>query len=153
MGFVINYDEYIINNVLSFKYLYMHFPEKLHYTKNHLWINQKSYTIYIGLTDYAQNQYGHITYVDVNAIGENLEKYRIFGSVETVHQVHNLIMPFNGRIIEFNGELDRFPSLVNDDPYGAGWIVKVELDDLAGTEKLLSSKEYIEYINTLKNET
>lgn len=128
----------------------MFFPENLEYSKNHLWISRKGCTIFIGVTDFAQMKLGQIIYVDVNSIGDNLEKYRIFGSIESSKNVNNLIMPFSGRIIEFNGDLDKFPYLINEDPYGAGWIVKAELDDLAGTEKLMNSKEYIEYITELE---
>ena len=124
----------------------MYVPDNLQYTKDHLWVKVKKNIVYIGLTDYAQKEIGNITYVDVNTIGENIEKYRTFGSVESVYKVVNLIIPFSAIVTEFNGELDKFPSLINDDPYGAGWIIAAELDDIAETEHLLTAKEYKELI-------
>ncbi len=127
----------------------MNIPESLKYTRDHLWVQVKNDIVYIGLTDYAQTEIGNIIYVDVNSLGENLEKYRTFGSVESAYKVVNLILPFSAVIMEFNGELDKYPSLINDDPYGAGWIIKAELDDIAETQYLMNSQQYKDYLDSL----
>ena len=114
----------------------MNLPADLKYTKDHEWIRVEGGNIaVVGITDFAQGELGEIVYVEVETIGESLEKEAIFGTVEAVKTTSDLFMPVSGKVIEFNSEIDESggddPTLVNSDPYGAGWIIKVELSNVS----------------------
>ena len=125
----------------------MTIPENLRYTNDHEWIRVEDGNIaYIGITDFAQSELGEIVYVEVETVGEELDKEAEFGVVEAVKTTSDLFMPLTGTVIEFNSELDQDegdqPALVNEDPYGKGWIVKIEVSDPSELEELLDSKAY-----------
>lgn len=120
----------------------MNFPEELRYTKDHEWIRLEGDTATVGITDYAQRELGDIVYVDVEKDGEEVDADDTFGSVEAVKTVSDLFMPVSGEIIEINEALEDEPELVNSDPYGKGWIIKIKVADAADVEKLLSSEDY-----------
>jgi glycine cleavage system H protein len=118
----------------------MTIPATLLYTKDHEWINIENNTATIGITDFAQGELGDIVYVDISSVGKEFAEHEVFGTVEAVKTVSDLYMPVSGKIIEFNKELDKAPENVNSDPYGNGWMIKVELK---GTPKgLLSAEDY-----------
>ena len=119
----------------------MYFPEELKYTKDHEWVKLEGDTIKVGITDFAQKELGDIVYVDIDTLDENLEREEIFGSVEAVKTVSDLFMPVSGEVIEFNKALEDQPELVNTDPYGKGWIVKVKVTD-KNEDNLLDAKAY-----------
>jgi glycine cleavage system H protein len=120
----------------------MNFPENLKYTQEHEWFLLNGNVATIGITAFAQNELGDIVYVDINSVGQTLAKDAIFGSVEAVKTVSDLFLPVGGKILEVNNLIDAKPELVNTDPYGDGWMVKIEVTNLAETEKLLSASEY-----------
>lgn len=120
----------------------MNLPENLKYSKDHEWIRVEGETAVIGITDYAQGELGEIIYVDVNTVGEKLDKETVFGSIEAVKTVSDLFMPAAGEVLEVNSELEDKPELVNEDPYGKGWIVKVALSNVAELDDLLSVADY-----------
>jgi glycine cleavage system H protein len=120
----------------------MNFPTELKYTKDHEWIRVEGKQAVIGITEFAQHELGDIVYVDVNSVGETIKHDDVFGTVEAVKTVSDLFMPVSGTVIEFNKKLDTNPELVNSDPYGEGWMVKIELADDAQTDSLLSADAY-----------
>jgi len=120
----------------------MNFPENLKYTKDHEWIRVEGENAYIGITEFAQKELGDIVYVDVNTIGEVVEHEAIFGTVEAVKTVSDLFMPVSGEVLELNSEIENSPDLVNSDPYGKGWMIKVRLTDPSQVNGLLSADEY-----------
>jgi glycine cleavage system H protein len=120
----------------------MNFPAELKYTKDHEWIRVHADQAIVGITEFAQRELGDIVYVDINTVGEEINKEDVFGTVEAVKTVSDLFMPLSGRITEFNKKLDTNPELVNSDPYGEGWMVKVEISDKAQLDNLLSAEEY-----------
>jgi len=120
----------------------MNFPAALKYTKDHEWIEIDGNDAYIGITEFAQRELGDIVYVDIPSLGKEISKEEVFGTVEAVKTVSDLFMPVNGTISEINPLLDSKPELVNSDPYGDGWMVKVALQDAAEVEGLLSAEEY-----------
>lgn len=120
----------------------MNIPAELKYTKDHEWVKIDGDTATVGITDFAQKELGDIVYVEVDTLGQTLGKDEVFGTVEAVKTVSDLFLPLSGEIIEFNGELDTNPELVNSDPYGAGWMVKVKIADLAEVGSLLDSEQY-----------
>lgn len=120
----------------------MNFPTELKYTKDHEWIRVEGKQAVIGITEFAQHELGDIVYVDVNSVGETIKHDDVFGTVEAVKTVSDLFMPVSGTVIEFNKKLDTNPELVNSDPYGEGWMVKIELADDAQTESLLTADAY-----------
>lgn len=117
-------------------------PAELKYSKDHEWARQDGDVVYIGITDYAQGELGEIVYVDVTSEGETLGADEVFGSIEAVKTVSDLMMPIGGEVLEVNPVLEEQPELVNSDPYGAGWIIKVNASDLAELDNLLSASEY-----------
>ena len=119
----------------------MSFPEELRYTKDHEWIKVEGNSATIGITEFAQEELGDIVFVEVETIGETIEAGDLFGTIEAVKTVSDLLMPITGKVVEFNEELESYPELVNDEPYGAGWIVKVELTEDLSSD-LLSAEEY-----------
>jgi glycine cleavage system H protein len=123
----------------------MNIPNQLNYTKDHEWIKIKDGVATIGITDFAQKELGDIVYVDVDTLDEELDKEEVFGSIEAVKTVSDLFMPVAGEVIEFNEDLEDKPELINTDPYGEGWIVKVKIAD-TDEAKLLNADEYKEII-------
>ena len=120
----------------------MNFPENLKYTKDHEWVRVEGNIAYVGITDFAQGELGDIVYVDITTLGEEIEHEQIFGTVEAVKTVSDLFMPVSGVIKEVNKGLDATPDAVNKDPYGAGWMIKVEMKDAAQVNNLLSAADY-----------
>ena len=120
-------------------------PE-LKYTKDHEWISIDGDNATIGITDYAQGELGDIVYVEIEALGEELEKEEIFGSVEAVKTVSDLFLPVSGEITELNEGLEDNPELINDDPYGEGWIIKMKISNQSELSDLLSADDYKELI-------
>ncbi len=120
----------------------MNFPENLKYTKDHEWIRVEGNIAYVGITDFAQGELGDIVYVDISTLGEEIEHEQIFGTVEAVKTVSDLFMPVSGVIKEINKGLDATPDAVNKDPYGAGWMIKVEMKDASQANGLLSAADY-----------
>ena len=124
----------------------MNVPAELKYTKEHEWIRVEGEEAYVGITDYAQSQLGDIVFVEVETEGDNLEVGDTFGSIEAVKTVSDLYMPVAGEVLEFNSELEDQPDLVNKDPYGKGWIIKVKIEDEAQLDGLLNADAYKESI-------
>ena len=120
----------------------MNVPAELKYTKEHEWIRVEGEEAYVGITDYAQSQLGDIVFVEVETEGDNLEAGDTFGSIEAVKTVSDLYMPVAGEVLEFNSELEDQPDLVNKDPYGKGWIIKVKIEDEAQLDGLLNADAY-----------
>jgi len=120
----------------------MNIPTELKYTKDHEWVKVDGDTVTIGITDFAQSELGDIVYVDVDTLDDTLDSDEVFGSVEAVKTVSDLIMPLSGEVIEFNEGLEDEPELVNKDPYGKGWMIKVVLSDASQLEDLLDAEGY-----------
>jgi len=120
----------------------MHSPENLKYTKDHEWIKIDGDIATIGITSFAQGELGDIVFIDVDTQGEELENEEVFGTIEAVKTVSDLFMPVSGEVIEFNEALEDTPELINSDPYGDGWIIKVSISDASELDTLLSSDEY-----------
>jgi glycine cleavage system H protein len=120
----------------------MNFPAELKYTKDHEWIRVEGQEAYIGITEFAQRELGDIVYIDINTVGQEVAKEEVFGTVEAVKTVSDLFMPVAGSILEVNALLDSQPELVNTDPYGDGWMVKVGLSNVADVDGLLSADDY-----------
>ncbi len=120
----------------------MNFPSELKYTKDHEWVKVEGDTATIGITDFAQHELGDIVYIDINTIGERVSKEAIFGTVEAVKTVSDLFMPVSGEVLEMNTLLDTKPELVNSDPFGEGWMVKINITDAKELDGLLSMEDY-----------
>ena len=120
----------------------MDFPSKLKYTKDHEWISASGNEAYIGITEFAQQELGDIVYVDIEKLGAEVAAEEVFGTIEAVKTVSDLFMPIAGIITEVNKKLDTNPELINTDPYGDGWIIKVTLSDVAQLDNLLWDTEY-----------
>lgn len=120
----------------------MNIPQDLKYTQDHEWVRIEGNEATVGITDFAQSELGDIVYVEVETEGENLAKEAVFGTVEAVKTVSDLFVPLSGEIIAFNDQLEDTPELVNDDPYGEGWIVKIKLNEPSEIDGLLSNEGY-----------
>ena len=120
----------------------MNLPENLKYSKDHEWIRVEGDIAYVGITDFAQGELGEIVFVDVDTVGETILQDKVFGSIEAVKTVSDLMMPAAGEILQVNEELDDQPELVNQEPYGKGWIIKVQLTNKEDLNNLLSADEY-----------
>jgi glycine cleavage system H protein len=120
----------------------MNFPAELKYTSDHEWIKIEGNEAYIGITEFAQGELGDIVYIDINTVGQEIAKESVFGTVEAVKTVSDLFMPLTGTILEVNKLLDSQPELVNSDPYGDGWMVKISINDIAEADALLSADAY-----------
>lgn len=120
----------------------MKIPQDLKYTKDHEWVRIEGDEATIGITDFAQSELGDIVYVEVETVDETLEQEAVFGTVEAVKTVSDLFLPVSGLIVAFNEQLEDTPELVNEDPYGEGWIIKIKLDDLTEIDSLLTSQGY-----------
>ncbi|MGL5262168.1 MAG: glycine cleavage system protein GcvH [Bacteroides sp.] len=125
----------------------MKFPEELKYTKEHEWVRKEGDIVYIGITDYAQDQLGDIVFVDIPTVGETLDANEVFGTIEVVKTVSDLFLPVSGEVLEDNEAIEDNPELVNEDPYGEGWLIKVKPSNEADFDNLLSAEEYKEIIN------
>ena len=125
----------------------MQFPTDLRYTKDHEWIKLEGNVATIGITDFAQSELGDIVYIDINTVGKSLEAEAVFGTVEAVKTVSDLFLPVAGTISEINPALGAQPELVNTDAYGAGWMVKVTVNNPADFEQLLSSEAYAKLVH------
>lgn len=124
------------------KPIIMNIPENLYYTNDHEWIKVEGNTGVVGITDFAQHQLGDIVFVDVASVGETLSEGETFGTIEAVKTVSDLFIPVGAEIIEFNDALNNEPELINKDPYGAGWIVKVTIADATKLSALLNAEQY-----------
>ena len=120
----------------------MNIPSELKYTKDHEWIKIEGDTVTIGITDFAQSELGDIVYVDVDTLDDTVERDEVFGSVEAVKTVSDLFMPLTGEVTEFNEGLEDEPELVNKDPYGAGWMIKVTISAASQLDELLDAEAY-----------
>tara|TARA_B100001027_G_scaffold215534_1_gene189708 strand:- start:517 stop:894 length:378 start_codon:yes stop_codon:yes gene_type:complete len=120
----------------------MNVPKELKYTKDHEWLSLDGEVATVGVTDFAQSELGDIVYVEVETLDETLEKEEVFGTVEAVKTVSDLFMPISGEVIEFNEKLETNPEVVNDDPYGEGWMIKIRVSDEDELNELLSADEY-----------
>ena len=130
----------------------MNIPEELKYTAEHEWVKiLEDGTALVGITDFAQGELGELVYVEVESVGEKIEKDEVFGTVEAVKTTSDLFMPLTGEVLEFNAALDESdgddPGLINSDPYGEGWIIKISISDKEEVEKLLTAEGYQEAIN------
>ena len=124
----------------------MNIPAELKYTKDHEWVKIEGDTAIVGITDFAQSELGDIVFVDVESVDEELNVGDVFGSVEAVKTVSDLYLPISGKVIEFNEELESEPELVNTDPYGKGWIIKLKIANDADQSELLFAEQYQEVI-------
>lgn len=125
----------------------MNYPENLKYTEDHEWIRtDENGVTYIGITDFAQSELGEIVYVDITTVGEEVDMNGVFGTIEAVKTVSDLFMPVSGLVTEVNPDLESHPELVNEDPYGAGWLIKVEPADPSQFDKLLSAEQYRKWV-------
>ena len=124
----------------------MNIPSDLKYSKDHEWIRVEETCAYVGITDFAQSQLGDIVFVDVTTVGETLPQNEVFGTIEAVKTVSDACLPVGGEILEFNASLNDSPELVNSDPYGAGWMVKIRMTDPAELDVLLDAEAYAKLI-------
>ena len=120
----------------------MNVPENLLYTKDHEWIRIEGEYGYIGITDFAQGELGDVVFLEIETLGENLKKEEVFGTIEAVKTVSDMFMPLGGEVIEVNPVLDNSPDLVNKDPYGEGWMIKIKLSDPEEAGTLMTAEQY-----------
>lgn len=120
----------------------MNFPDNLRYTKEHEWVRIEGDEAVVGITSFAQGELGDIVYVEIETVGQELESGAVFGTVEAVKTVSDLFLPVSGSITEVNPQLNSNPELVNSDPYGEGWMVRMKVKDLADVEALMSAEAY-----------
>ena len=125
----------------------MNLPEELKYTKDHEWVRIEGDIAFIGITEFAQGELGDIVFVDVDTDGEDLDKEEVFGSIEAVKTVSDLFMPVSGKVISFNEQLEKEPELINSDPYGNGWIIKISVADITDFDSLLNSASYKDLVD------
>lgn len=124
----------------------MNIPQELKYTKDHEWVKIDGDVATVGVTDFAQGELGDIVYVEVETIGETLDREEVFGTVEAVKTVSDLFLPLSGEVIEFNSSLEDAPEKVNSDPYGEGWMVKIKISDESEISGLMSPEDYKDLI-------
>jgi glycine cleavage system H protein len=120
----------------------MNLPQELKYTKDHEWIRIEGDAAYVGITDFAQSELGDIVYVDIDTLDKKVNREEVFGTVEAVKTVSDLFSPVTGTVLEINPKVDSNPELVNSDPYGDGWMIKISIDDQGEVADLLSAAEY-----------
>ena len=125
----------------------MNFPGDLHYTKDHEWIKMDGDTALVGITEFAQRELGDIVYVEVETVGKHLDSGAVFGTVEAVKTVSDLFLPVSGTITELNPKLANAPELVNNDPYGDGWMVRMKFDNPSDISTLLSAQDYQQMVD------
>ncbi|SCD20808.1 glycine cleavage system H protein [Proteiniphilum saccharofermentans] len=124
----------------------MNFPENVKYSSDHEWVRVEGNEAYVGITDFAQGELGEIVYVDVTTEGETLGQGEVFGSIEAVKTVSDLMMPVGGEVLEVNTKLEDAPELVNSDPFGEGWIIRIAINSAGELSGLMSAAEYKEFI-------
>lgn len=124
----------------------MNVPGNLKYTKDHEWIRIEGDMGYVGVTDFAQGELGDIVFIEIETVGETLKKEEVFGTIEAVKTVSDMFMPVSGDIIEMNPAIEETPDVVNKDPYGKGWMVKIRISDASELDHLLSPEKYSELI-------
>lgn len=124
----------------------MNVPEELKYTKDHEWARVENDIVTVGITDYAQGELGDIVYIDLPEAGARVEANAAFGTIEAVKAVSDLFAPISGEVVEVNSNLQEKPEVVNDDPYGEGWMIKIKISDMAEIDKLLNYTQYKELI-------
>ncbi len=120
----------------------MNIPDKLKYTNDHEWVKIEGEIATVGITDFAQSELGDIVYVEINTIGDIVEKDSVFGTVEAVKTVSDLFMPITGEILEVNSALEESPEIINNEPYESGWIIKIKIEDIDQINQLLDSNAY-----------
>lgn len=120
----------------------MNVPANLLYTKDHEWLRVEGNTGYVGVTDFAQGELGDVVFIEIETVGETISKEEVFGTIEAVKTVSDMFMPVSGEILEMNPLLEETPDVVNKDPYGKGWMVKISISDPGETKELLSPEEY-----------
>jgi glycine cleavage system H protein len=120
----------------------MNIPDNLKYTKDHEWLRVEGHNAYVGVTDFAQSELGDIVFVEVETVGETLQKEDVFGTIEAVKTVSDMFMPVEGEIVEFNTAIEDNPAVVNKDPYGKGWMIKIKIVDISDIDELLTPQEY-----------
>lgn len=120
----------------------MNTPGNLRYSKEHEWLRQEGDTAFVGITDFAQSQLGDIVFLDIPSVGDTLAKDEVFGSIEAVKTVSDAFLPVGGKVVEFNEALNDNPALVNQDPYGEGWIIRIQLTDPVQVDGMLTAEEY-----------
>ncbi|MEN8121057.1 MAG: glycine cleavage system protein GcvH [Bacteroidota bacterium] len=125
----------------------MNIPDNLKYTKDHEWLKVDGEEATIGITDFAQGELGDIVFVEIETQGEQLAKEEVFGTIEAVKTVSDLYMPVNGEVLDVNSKLEDTPEIINQDPYGDGWLIKVKLEDVSEIEGLMDAKAYKGHIN------
>ena len=125
----------------------MNIPSDLHYTNDHEWIKVSGGTALVGITDFAQGELGDIVFVEIESLGSHLEKRKTFGTIEAVKTVSDLFIPVSGKVLEINSKINETPELINKDPYGAGWLIKIEVDDPAQVSELMDATAYAALIN------
>jgi glycine cleavage system H protein len=118
-------------------------PESLLYTKDHEWLRVEGEFAYVGITDFAQGELGDIVFVEIETLGETLKKEEVFGTIEAVKTVSDMFMPVSGEVVEVNPYLESTPDVVNKDPYGNGWMIKIRITDPDEVSELLSSEKYL----------
>jgi len=124
----------------------MEFPEDLKYSKEHEWVLVEGGVATVGITDYAQDQLGDIVFVELPAVGDKVSKEDAFGVVESVKAVSDIYAPVSGKVVEVNDDLPENPEMLNEDPYGDGWIIKIEMNDHEELQDLMTAAEYEEYV-------
>jgi glycine cleavage system H protein len=126
----------------------MNFPSNLKYTKNHEWLRAEGDEAYIGITDFAQKELGDIVFIEVETVGESLNKEDVFGTIEAVKTVSDMFMPVSGEVLEFNSILESSPEIINSDPYEKGWVIKIKLTNPIEVAELHDAKAYNELIGS-----
>ncbi len=124
----------------------MNIPSNLKYSSDHEWLRAEGEVGYVGISDFAQSQLGDIVFVDIPSEGDNLSANNVFGTIEAVKTVSDLVIPVSGEVLEINGALEDDPALVNKDPYGEGWIIKIRITDPSEIDALMSGEEYAKTI-------
>lgn len=124
----------------------MNFPDDLKYTKDHEWIKIEGDVVTVGITDFAQSELGDIVFVEIETEGEELDIEEVFGSVEAVKTVSDLFMPISGEVLEFNTAIEQNPEVVNSDPYGEGWMIKIKVSDASQLDSLMDVETYKEAV-------
>ncbi len=124
----------------------MDFPKELKYSKDHEWLRLEGNIAYIGITKFAEGELGDIVFVDIDTEGETLDQEEVFGSIEAVKTVSDLFMPISGTVLAFNDKLEDAPELINSDPYGEGWIIKISCSDISDLDVLLDADSYKELV-------
>ncbi|MEG1571989.1 MAG: glycine cleavage system protein GcvH [Bacteroidales bacterium] len=120
----------------------MNIPETLKYTSDHEWLKIEGDFAFVGVSDFAQKELGDIVFVEVETVGEKLDASELFGTIEAVKTVSDLLMPLSGEVVEFNPLIEEDPAIINSDPYGKGWIIRIKIEDMKGLDNLLSAADY-----------